>query len=72
MAGPYNFESQKITARNLVLSPNKQLAYGTPIATASMTRRQKFDGSAVAELKPAKAPSLRRRASSLVGIPPSA
>jgi hypothetical protein len=51
MPGPYNFESQKITARNLVLSPNKQLAYGTPIATASMTRRQKFDGSAVAELK---------------------
>ena len=51
MPGPYNFESQKVTARNLVLSPNKQAAYGTMIATASMTRRQKFDGSAIAELK---------------------
>ncbi len=51
MPGPYNFESQKVTARNLVLSPNKQLAYGTAIATASMTRRQKFDGSAIAELR---------------------
>lgn len=51
MAGPYNFEWQKITARNLVLSPNKQAAYNTAIATASMTRRQKFDGQAVAELK---------------------
>jgi hypothetical protein len=51
MAGPYNFEFQKITARNLVLSPNKQAVYNTPTVTASMTRRQKFDGSAVGELK---------------------
>jgi hypothetical protein len=51
MPGPNNFESQKITARNLVLSSNKQAAYGTAIATASMTRRQKFDGSAIGELK---------------------
>lgn len=51
MAGPYNFEYQKITARNLVLSANKQSAYNTAIAGASMTRRQKFDGQAVGELK---------------------
>jgi hypothetical protein len=51
MAGPYNFEYQKITARNLVLSPNKQAAYNTAIAGASMSRRQKFDGQAVGELK---------------------
>lgn len=51
MAGPYNFEYQKITARNLVLSACKQAAYNTAIAGASMTRRQKFDGSAVGELK---------------------
>ena len=48
--GPFNFESQKISARNLVLSANKQAAYNTAIAAASMTRRQKFDGSAIAEL----------------------
>jgi hypothetical protein len=51
MSGPFNFESQKITARNLVLSPNKQLAAGTAVSSADMTRRQKFDGSAVFELK---------------------
>jgi len=51
MAGPYNFEFQKITARNLVLSANKQAVYNTAVAGASMTRRQKFDGSAVGELK---------------------
>jgi hypothetical protein len=51
MPGPFNFEYQKITARNLVLSANKQTAYNTAIAGASMTRRQKFDGSAVGELK---------------------
>ncbi|MGO8759362.1 MAG: phage tail tube protein [Terracidiphilus sp.] len=51
MAGPYNFESQKVSARNLVLTPNKQAVAGTAVATADMTRRQKFDGSAVFELK---------------------
>jgi hypothetical protein len=51
MPGPYNFESQKITARNLVLTANKQSALNTAVAGASMTRRQKFDGSAIAELK---------------------
>ena len=50
MAGPYNYESQKVTARNLVLSPNKQATANTAIASADMTRRQKFDGTAVAEL----------------------
>jgi hypothetical protein len=51
MAGPYNFEFQKITARQLVLSACKQAAFNTAIAGASMTRRQKFDGQAVGELK---------------------
>lgn len=50
MAGPYNFESQKITARNLVLTANKQAAANTAVATADMLRRQKFDGSSVFEL----------------------
>jgi hypothetical protein len=47
---PSNFESQKITARNLVLTPNKQAATGTAVTGADMLRRQKFDGSAVFEL----------------------
>ncbi len=51
MAGPYNFESQKITARNLVLTANKQAAAGTAVASTDMTRRQKFDGSSIFELK---------------------
>lgn len=51
MAGPYNFESQKVSARNLVLSPNKQATANTAVASASMTRRQKFDGSSIFELK---------------------
>ena len=51
MPAPWNFESQKITARNLVLTPNKQAAAGTATLAADMTRRQKFDGSAVFELK---------------------
>jgi Phage tail tube protein len=48
---PSNFESQKVTARNLVLTANKQSTAGTAVAGADMLRRQKFDGSAVAELK---------------------
>ena len=51
MAGPYNFESQKVSARNLVLTSNKQATAGTAVASANMLRRQKFDGSAVFELK---------------------
>jgi hypothetical protein len=48
---PYNFESQKVSARNMVLTANKQAAAGTAVAGADMLRRQKFDGSAVFELK---------------------
>lgn len=50
MAGPYNFNSQWKTLRNLVLSPNSQNAWNTAVAGASMTRRQVFDGAAVMEL----------------------
>ena len=51
MAGPYNFESQKVSARNLVLTANKQATANTAVASTDMLRRQKFDGSAVFELK---------------------
>jgi Phage tail tube protein len=51
MPGPFNFESQFKSARNLVLTPNKQLAWNTPVAGASMTQRQRFDGAAILELK---------------------
>ena len=44
------FESQKKSARNLVLSPNMQAAYGETLADANLTRRQRFDGSAILEL----------------------
>lgn len=50
MAGPYNFISQWKSARNLVLSANKQLAWNTALADAALTRRQRFDGSAIVEL----------------------
>ena len=49
MAGPYNFESQPKFLRNLVLSANKQNAWNTALADAAMTRRQRFDGSAILE-----------------------
>ena len=44
------FESQKKSARNLVLSPNSQLAIGTALLDAVLSRRQRFDGSAILEL----------------------
>jgi hypothetical protein len=47
---PNNFESQKKSARNLVLSANMQAAYGGLLADAMLTRRQRFDGSAILEL----------------------
>ena len=47
----YNFESQKKSARNLVLSPNKQSTIGEVMADTALTRTQRFDGSAVLELK---------------------
>jgi hypothetical protein len=50
MAGPYNFISQWKSARNLVLSLNKQLAWNTPLADAALTQRMRFDGSAIVEL----------------------
>jgi Phage tail tube protein len=50
MAGPYNFNSQWKQARNLVLSPNSQLAWNTALATEYLTQTQRFDGSAILEL----------------------
>ncbi len=44
------FESQKKSARNLVLSPNMQAAVGGLLADVVLTRRQRFDGSAILEL----------------------
>jgi hypothetical protein len=49
MAGPYNFESQPKTLRNLLLSLNKQAAWNTALADAALTYRQRFDGSAIME-----------------------
>jgi hypothetical protein len=49
MPGPYNFASQWKTARNLVLSPNAQLAWNTALADDKLTQRQRFDGAAVLE-----------------------
>jgi hypothetical protein len=50
MAGPYNFNSQWKSARNLVLSPNSQAAWNGALADASMTQRQRFDGAAILDL----------------------
>jgi hypothetical protein len=50
MAGPYNFESQWKSARNLVLSANKQAAWNGTLADAALTQRQRFDGGAILEL----------------------
>jgi hypothetical protein len=54
MAGPYNFESQPKSLRNLVLSANRQLAWNTALADAALTQRQRFDGGAVLELTPTR------------------
>lgn len=48
------FESQKISARNLVLSANKQAAYGGALADGVLLHRQRFDGSSVLELTPSR------------------
>jgi hypothetical protein len=45
------FESQKKSARNLVLSVKSQLTPNDVFADASLTRRQRFDGTSVLELK---------------------
>jgi hypothetical protein len=50
MAGPFNFNSQWKSARNLLLSVNSQLAWNTPLASAALTRAQRFDGGAVLEV----------------------
>ena len=50
----YNFESQKKSARNLVLSPNSQLVNAELFADANLTRRQRFDGAAVFEQTPTR------------------
>jgi len=50
MAGPYNFESQWKSARNLVLSTNKQAAWNGALADMALTQRQRFDGAAVLQL----------------------
>src|ERR1039457_6537417 len=54
MAGPYNFESQPKSLRNLVLSANRQLAWNTALADAALTQRQRFDGGAIIELTPTR------------------
>lgn len=46
---PTPFLAQRKSARNLVLSPFTQAAYGTALGDASLTRRQRFDGSAIFE-----------------------
>lgn len=43
------FSMQKQSARNLVLSPNSQIAYGGILAEAKLTQRQRFDPSTVFE-----------------------
>ncbi|ACO33821.1 MULTISPECIES: phage tail tube protein [Acidobacterium] len=50
MAGPYNFNSQWKSARNLVLAAASQAAWNGALADASLTRRQRFDGSAILDL----------------------
>lgn len=44
------FESQQKSLRNLVISPNRQTAYGTALADLSLTKRQRFDGAAMLEV----------------------
>src|ERR1035441_8605180 len=50
-----DFNPQKKSARNLVISPNIQLAAGAIFADAALTRRQRFDGAAVLEQTPTRA-----------------
>lgn len=49
MPGPYNFETQASWLRNLVLSLNRQAAWNAALADAALTRRPRFDSSAVME-----------------------
>src|ERR1700683_2398622 len=50
MVGPYNFQSQPKFLRNLVLSADQQTAWNTASPDASLTQRQRFDGSAILDL----------------------
>lgn len=43
------FSMQKQSSRNLILSPNSQIAYGGVLADAKFTTRQRFDPSTVFE-----------------------
>jgi hypothetical protein len=46
------YEPQHISARNLVLTPNSQAAYGTPVIEADLLERARFDGQAFASITP--------------------
>lgn len=48
------FSMQKQAARNLVLSPKSQIAYGGILAEAGLTIRQRFDPSSVFEKTPSR------------------
>lgn len=48
------FQMQKQSARNLVLSPNSQTAYGGILAETKLTQRQRFDPSTVFEKVPSR------------------
>jgi hypothetical protein len=48
------FAGQRVSARNLVLSANKQAAAGTALADAVLLRRQRFDGSSAVEMTPTR------------------
>jgi len=48
------FSMQKQSARNLVLSPNAQIAYGGILAEVKLSTRQRFDPSSVFEKTPSR------------------
>src|SRR5260370_776396 len=48
------FSMQKQSARNLVISPNAQIAYGGILADNKLTIRQRFDPSSVFEKTPSR------------------
>lgn len=47
-----SFSMQKQSSRNIVLSPNSQVAYGGVLADANLTTRQRADSSTVFQVKP--------------------
>jgi hypothetical protein len=54
------FEAQKIINRNLVISTNKQNAYGTQLADAALIHRLRFDPSAFGKFAKAYRSDLQR------------